>query len=68
MAAAIAAAMPAPTTQAAPAPAPLEIPATMEKAIDVEAAIPITSVQLDGMVRTSCSSRFAWLLMNWHRL
>ncbi|KAH7104574.1 hypothetical protein BKA62DRAFT_692672 [Auriculariales sp. MPI-PUGE-AT-0066] len=50
MAAAIAASLPAPTAQAAPAPPPLEIPASMQNVIDIEADIPVQSVQLDGMV------------------
>ncbi|KAI0067730.1 hypothetical protein BV25DRAFT_1896724 [Artomyces pyxidatus] len=51
MAAALAASLPAP--QAAPTPsAPIHdaIPASMSKLIDIEAEIPITSVQLDGLV------------------
>ncbi|THH20639.1 hypothetical protein EW146_g764 [Bondarzewia mesenterica] len=51
MAAALAASIPAP--QAAPTPtAPTyeAIPASMSKVIDIEAEIPITSIQLDGMV------------------
>ncbi|KAJ3480869.1 hypothetical protein NLI96_g8039 [Meripilus lineatus] len=51
MAAAIAASIPAP--QAAPTPAAPTyeaIPASMSKVIDIEAEIPITRVQLDGMV------------------
>ncbi|CDO73237.1 hypothetical protein BN946_scf185007.g292 [Trametes cinnabarina] len=51
MAAALAASLPAP--QAAPTPsAPTyeAIPASMAKVIDIEAEIPITSVQLDAMV------------------
>ncbi|KAH9950475.1 hypothetical protein B0H21DRAFT_723490 [Amylocystis lapponica] len=53
MAEALAASLPAP--QAAPAPsAPTyeAIPASMSKAIDIEADIPLTCVQLDGMVVT----------------
>ncbi|KZV79506.1 hypothetical protein EXIGLDRAFT_578355, partial [Exidia glandulosa HHB12029] len=50
MAAAIAASLPAPTAQAAPTPAPTEIPQSMQKVIDVEAEIPVETVQLDGMV------------------
>ena len=53
MAAAVAASIPAP--QAAPTPsAPTyeAIPASMSKVIDLEAEIPITSVQLDSMVST----------------
>jgi translation initiation factor 3 subunit H len=52
MAAALAASLPAP--QAAPTPAaPIyeAIPASMSKAIDIEAEIPLTCVQLDGIVR-----------------
>lgn len=52
MAAALAASLPAPT--AAPVPvAPIyeAIPASMSKVIDIEAEIPLTSVQIDGMVR-----------------
>jgi len=51
MAAALAASLPAP--QAAPTPAaPTHeaIPASMSKVIDIEADIPLTAVQLDGMV------------------
>ena len=54
MAAAIAASLPAP--QAAPTPAAPTyeaIPASMSKAIDIEADIPLTCVQLDGMVSNS---------------
>jgi translation initiation factor 3 subunit H len=52
MAAALAASLPAP--QAAPTPAAPTyeaIPASMSKAIDIEAEIPLTCVQLDGLVR-----------------
>lgn len=52
MAAALAASLPAP--QAAPTPAAPTyeaIPASMSKAIDIEAEIPLTCVQLDGIVR-----------------
>jgi hypothetical protein len=52
MAAALAASLPA--TQAAPTPSAPQyeaIPASMSKLIDVEAEIPVTSVQLDGLVR-----------------
>jgi translation initiation factor 3 subunit H len=51
MAAALAASLPAP--QAAPAPvAPSyeAIPASMAKVIDTEGEIPITRIQLDGLV------------------
>lgn len=51
MAAALAASLPAP--QAAPTPAAPTyeaIPASMSKAIDIEAEISVTSIQLDGMV------------------
>jgi translation initiation factor 3 subunit H len=52
MAAALAASLPS----QAPAPAPAatnydSIPQWMSKVIDIEAEIPLTSVQLDGMVR-----------------
>ncbi|EPQ60746.1 hypothetical protein GLOTRDRAFT_68645 [Gloeophyllum trabeum ATCC 11539] len=53
MAAALAASLPAP--QAAPAPAAPTyeaIPASMAKVIDIEAEIPVTTVQLDGIVIT----------------
>ncbi|KAG1899142.1 translation initiation factor 3 subunit 3 [Suillus fuscotomentosus] len=53
MAAALAASLPAP--QAAPTPAAPTyeaIPASMSKAIDIEAEIPLTCVQLDGIVIT----------------
>lgn len=52
MAATLAAAMP--TAQAAPTPAAPTyeaIPPSMSKVIDIEAEIPITNVQLDGLVR-----------------
>ncbi|KAF8912736.1 translation initiation factor 3 subunit 3 [Gymnopilus junonius] len=51
MAAALAASLPAPST-AAPAPTPTyeAIPASMAKVIDIEAEIPLTFVQLDGLV------------------
>ena len=51
MAATLAASLPAP--QAAPtpvAPAYEAIPASMSKVIDTEGEIPVTSVQLDGLV------------------
>lgn len=53
MAAAIAASMP--EKQAAPSSAPTTvtheaIPASMAKVMDVEAEIPLTSVELDGLV------------------
>jgi hypothetical protein len=51
MAAALAASLPAPTTaSAAPAPTYEAIPASMAKVIDIEADLPLTSVQLDGLV------------------
>ncbi|THH30075.1 hypothetical protein EUX98_g4102 [Antrodiella citrinella] len=51
MAAAIAATLPAVSTTPAPAAPTYEaIPASMSKAIDIEADIPLTSVQLDGLV------------------
>lgn len=61
MAAAIAASLPAP--QAAPTPAAPTyeaIPASMSKAIDLEADIPLTFVQLDGMVRPSFPLEFPY--------
>jgi translation initiation factor 3 subunit H len=53
MAAAVAASLPVPQTTSAPA-APLyeAIPASMSKVIDVEAEIPLSVVQLDGLVVT----------------
>lgn len=51
MAAALAASLPAPTAvNAAPVPTYEAIPASMAKVIDIEADIPLTSVQLDGLV------------------
>ena len=51
MAAALAASLPAPSAvTVAPAPTYEAIPASMAKAIDIEAEIPLTCVQLDGMV------------------
>ena len=51
MAAALAASLPAPSAApAAPAPTYEAIPASMSKVIDIEADIPLTCVQLDGMV------------------
>jgi len=51
MAAALAASLPAPTSAPVPAAPTYEaIPASMAKVIDIEAEIPLTSVQLDGMV------------------
>ncbi|KAG6902916.1 hypothetical protein C0995_010086 [Termitomyces sp. Mi166 len=53
MAAALAASLPAPSATPAPAAPTYEpIPASMSKVIDIEAEIPLTSVQLDGMVVT----------------
>ncbi|KIM48132.1 hypothetical protein M413DRAFT_439853 [Hebeloma cylindrosporum] len=53
MAAALAASLPAPSSVAvAPAPTYEAIPASMAKVIDIEADIPLTSVQLDGLVVT----------------
>jgi len=52
MAAAIAASLPA--VQAAPtpaAPAQQTLPASWNKSVDAEAEIPITTVQIDGLVR-----------------
>ena len=56
MAAAIAASLP--TVQAAPAPvAPTQeaLPASWNKSVDAEAEIPITTVQIDGLVRLDVS-------------
>jgi len=51
MAAALAASLPAPSAAtAAPTPTYEAIPASMAKVIDIEAEIPLTCVQLDGMV------------------
>lgn len=51
MAAALAASLPAPQTAPTPAAPTYEaIPASMSKVIDIEADIPVTSVQLDGLV------------------
>ena len=51
MAAALAASLPAPSAgTVAPTPTYEAIPASMAKAIDIEAEIPLTCVQLDGMV------------------
>ncbi|KAF9242866.1 translation initiation factor 3 subunit 3 [Melanogaster broomeanus] len=57
MAAALAASLPAPSAAPAPA-APVydAIPASMSTAIDIEAEIPITCVQLDALFRLSVSS------------
>ncbi|KAF9569645.1 hypothetical protein CPC08DRAFT_3226 [Agrocybe pediades] len=53
MAAALAASLPAaPAASAAPAPTYEAIPASMAKVIDIEAEIPLTCVQLDGLVVT----------------
>ena len=51
MAAALAASLPTPQATPAPAaPAPEAIPASMAKAVDIEAEIPISCVQIDGLV------------------
>ena len=53
MAAAIAASLPAPQSAPTPAQPTYEaIPASMSKAIDLESDIPLTHVQLDGIVST----------------
>jgi hypothetical protein len=51
MAAALAASLPAPQAASAPA-APIyeAIPASMSKAVDIEAEIPLICVQIDGLV------------------
>jgi hypothetical protein len=54
MAEALAASLPAPQDAPTPAAPTYEaIPASMSKAIDIEAEIPLTCVQLDGLVRYS---------------
>ena len=51
MAAALAASLPAPSTVAAPTQPTYEsIPPSMAKVVDIEAEIPLSVVQLDGMV------------------
>jgi len=51
MAAAIAASLPAPQAASAPAvPIHEPIPASMSKLIDIEAEIPLSMVQLEGLV------------------
>ncbi|EMD42222.1 hypothetical protein CERSUDRAFT_110754 [Gelatoporia subvermispora B] len=53
MAAALAASLPAPSAAPAPAAPTYEaIPASMSKVIDIEAEIPLTAVQVDGLVVT----------------
>ena len=52
MAAALAASLPAPQTAPTPIlPVHEAIPASMAKVIDIEAEIPVTCVQLDGLVK-----------------
>ena len=54
MAATLAASLPAPQAAPAPvAPAYEAIPASMSKVIDTEGEIPVTCVQLDGLVGVS---------------
>ena len=51
MAAALAASLPAPQAASTPAAPTYEaIPASMSKAIDIEAEIPLTAAQIDGLV------------------
>jgi translation initiation factor 3 subunit H len=51
MAAALAASLPAPQAASTPAAPTYEaIPASMSKAVDIEAEIPLTCVQIDGLV------------------
>jgi translation initiation factor 3 subunit H len=51
MAAALAASLPAPAAVSAPPQPTYEsIPPSMAKVVDIEAEIPLTVVQLDGMV------------------
>lgn len=62
MAAALAASLPAPS--AAPvvaAPTFAQIPSSMNHLVDVEIEIPVTSVQLDGMVRSTRSLKIRFL-------
>jgi translation initiation factor 3 subunit H len=51
MAAALAASLPAPSASLAP-PVPVHdaIPASMSKVIDIEADIPLTTIQIDALV------------------
>lgn len=50
MAAALAASLPAPQTASMPAAPTYEaIPASMSRVVDIEAEIPLTCVQLDGL-------------------
>lgn len=57
MAAALAASLPAPSVAPAPAAPTYEaIPASMSKVIDIEAEIPLTNVQIDGLVSSFCRS------------
>lgn len=57
MAAALAASLPAPSSApVAAAPTYEAIPASMSKVIDIEAEIPLTCVQLDGLVSGSGAS------------
>jgi hypothetical protein len=52
MAAALAASLPAPQSAPTPSAPTLEsLPASMAKLIDIEAEIPISAVQVDGLVR-----------------
>ena len=58
MAAALAATLPAPQSAPTPsAPTYEAIPASMAKVIDIEAEIPVTSVQLDAMVSVMLLNR-----------
>lgn len=51
MAAALAASLPAPQAASTPAAPTYEaIPASMSKVVDIEAEIPLTCVQIDGLV------------------
>lgn len=51
MAAALAASLPAPQAASTPAAPSYEaIPASMSKVVDIEAEIPLTGVQIDGLV------------------
>lgn len=60
MAAALAASLPAQSSTPTPsAPSYEAIPASMSEVIDIEAEIPLTTVQLDGMVRVHNMALFS---------
>jgi translation initiation factor 3 subunit H len=66
MAAALAATLPvAPTSSPAPsAPADESLPASMSKVVDIEAEIPTTTIQLDGLVSDQCRVRMSSRISN----